>query len=246
MRAQPSSADHGFEAGPAHPLPTRRADGEDLPRAIVLQAAAPRAVEWTAAQLVAGGVVALPTDTVYGIAAALANQDALHRLFAIKGRPADRTIPVLVSSTDALARLALDLGDRAVLLLDRYWPGPLTVVIPARHGMPAAVMGPGGTVGVRLPNHPLAIEVIEKAGGAIACTSANRHGAAPARSAAEVAETLGPELDLILDGGGTPGGVPSTVVALDGDDLRVLRDGAIPWEHLLATWSAMAGGAQSE
>jgi L-threonylcarbamoyladenylate synthase len=188
-------------------------------------------------------VVALPTDTVYGIGASLAHDDALRRVFEIKGRPDDRTLPVLVSSTDALAHIATDLSEEALLLLDRYWPGPLTLVVPARRGVPETVTGPGGTVGVRLPNHPLAIEVIDKAGGAIACTSANRSGEPPARAAEDVARSLGTALDLVLDGGPTPGGVPSTVVALDGETLRLLREGAIPFEHLAATWDELLRGA---
>jgi L-threonylcarbamoyladenylate synthase len=109
--------------------------------------------------------------------------------------------------------------------------------------MPAAVTGAGHTVGVRLPNHPLAIEVIERAGGAVACTSANRSGISPARSAQEVVHSLGHAVDLILDGGLTPGGVPSTVVAVHGNDLHVLRDGAIATEHLLASWYEIRAGA---
>jgi L-threonylcarbamoyladenylate synthase len=132
--------------------------------------------------------------------------------------------------------------DDIVLLLDRYWPGPLTVVIPARDGMSPFVTGPGETIGVRLPNHPLAIEVIDRAGGAVACTSANRSGEPPARTAAAVAAALGRELDFILDGGLAPGGVPSTVIAVENETLRVLRDGAIPTEHLLATWDELRRG----
>lgn len=206
------------------------------PRVVVMSSSAPRAIEWAAERLASGGVIAIPTDTVYGICASLAYEEALERLFAIKERPSERTIPILVSSTEHLRQVAKELDLDIALLLERYWPGPLTVVVPAREGMPSQVVGPGNTVGVRMPNHPLAIEVIEKAGGAIACTSANRSGERPARSAYEVAETIGPKLDLILDGGIAPGGVPSTVVAVEGDDVRILREGAIPAEHILATW----------
>jgi L-threonylcarbamoyladenylate synthase len=209
---------------------------------IVLPAAAPRAIEWVSERIVDGGVVALPTDTVYGIAASLSHEEALARVFAIKNREAAKTLPILVSSSAALEHLTESLSEEVLLLLNRYWPGPLTVVIPARDGMPPEVTGPGHTIGVRLPNHPLAIEVIERSGGAVACTSANLSGEAPARTADEVVAQLGSELDLVLDGGMTPGGVASTVVAFDGPDLIILRDGPIPAEHLRETWREIQAG----
>lgn len=227
---------------PSAPAHSGGASEAVQPRVVVLPSSAPRAIEWAAERLAAGGVIAIPTDTVYGICASLAHEEALERLFEIKERPSERTIPILVSSTEHLKQVAAHLDPDVALLLDRYWPGPLTVVVPAREGMPKQVIGPGRTVGVRMPNHPLAIEVIEKAGGAIACTSANRSGERPARSAYEVAESIGPKLDLILDGGIAPGGVPSTVVAVEGDEIRVIREGAIPVEHLQATWRELRAG----
>jgi L-threonylcarbamoyladenylate synthase len=243
MREGVTPNDRSFDPGLEHVLPRPATGAGDEARTVVLPSSSPNAIEWAAERLVAGGVIALPTDTVYGVAASLAHEAALERVFEIKNRPEDRILPVLISSTEALLRIARPVSDEIVLLLDRYWPGPLTVAIPAREGMPALVTGPDDTIGVRLPNHPLAIEVIDKAGGAIACTSANRSGEAPARTAEEVAEALGPTLDLILDGGQTPGGVPSTVIAVEGDTLRPLREGAIPFEHLLATWQELLRGA---
>ncbi|MEA2596156.1 MAG: L-threonylcarbamoyladenylate synthase [Thermomicrobiales bacterium] len=243
MRETPAANDRAFEPGVNHVLPKSLADAGDERRTVVLQSSSPHAIESSAERLLAGGVISLPTDTVYGVAASLAHESALQRVFEIKRRPEDRTLPVLIASTDVLVRIAARVSEEVLLLLDRYWPGPLTVVIPARGGMPDLVTGPGQTIGVRLPNHPLAIEVIDRAGGAIACTSANRSGESPARTAAEVAATMGPELDLILDGGLTPGGVPSTVIAVEHDLVRVLREGAIPAEHLLATWDELLRGA---
>jgi len=222
--------------------PYQQAVNVEDTRVVILPSSAPNAIEWAAERITTGGVIALPTDTVYGIAASLSHPEALDRLFAIKERPTERTIPILVSSTNQLEHLTRELDPDVALLLRRYWPGPLTVVIPAREGMPEQVLGPGRTVGVRMPNHPLAIEVIAKAGGAIACTSANRFGEPPARSAQEVASTIGPRLDLILDGGLAPGGVPSSVVAFEGDEIKVLREGAIAAEHLAATWRELRAG----
>lgn len=242
MRDNPLTNDRNFDPGLGHVLPRQHEGEHDEARTVILPSSSPSAIEWAAERLVAGGVIALPTDTVYGVAASLAHEAALARVFAIKRRPEDRVLPVLISSTDVLARVAKRVPDDVLLLLDRYWPGPLTVVVPARGGMPSLVTGPEETVGVRLPNHPLAIEVIDRAGGAVACTSANRSGEPPARSARDVAESLGSELDLVLDGGLAPGGVPSTVIAVAGDAIRILREGAIPAEHLLATWDEFRRG----
>jgi L-threonylcarbamoyladenylate synthase len=111
--------------------------------------------------------------------------------------------------------------------------------------MPTEVTAGGDTVGLRMPNHPLAIEIIHRAGGAIACTSANRSGKPPACDAKAVAKALGKDLDLILDGGVAPGGVPSSVIEIVDGDLRVLREGAIPGEHLRMTWSEILAGERS-
>lgn len=215
-------------------------------RAVMLPSSAPRAIEWAAERLAEGGVVALPTDTVYGIAASLSHPEAVKRLYEIKGRPAHNPIPVLVASPADVDHVAAGLSHDVQLLLDRYWPGPLTIVVPARPGMPREVTAGGDTVGIRMPNHPLAIEVIAKAGGAVACTSANRSGEPPACDAQGVAATIGPELDMILDGGVAPGGVASTVVAVEGDNLRILRNGPIPAEHLMASWTELISGHPAE
>jgi L-threonylcarbamoyladenylate synthase len=210
-------------------------DGDNA-HIVLLDSSSPHAIEWAAEQLIAGGVIAMPTDTVYGIAASLAHPEALRRIFEIKGRPEHMPLPVLVASPAMAQHLASQITDDIELLLDRYWPGPLTVVVPANPGIPVEVTAGGSTIGLRMPNHPLAIDVINRAGGAIACTSANRSGEPPACDAQKVAETIGRELSLILDGGISPGGVPSTVIEFAGRELIVHRDGAIPSEHLQATW----------
>lgn len=207
----------------------------DRDRVVMLDQAAPRAIEWTAERIATGGVVAIPTDTVYGVAASLAHPMALDRIYAVKGRSQNQPLPVLVSSVSALERL-VKLDKTVIPLFDAFWPGPLTVVLPAASHLPSHVLGPGNSVGVRLPNHYIAIEVIEKSGGAIACTSANRSGEPPARSALGVAETIGPDVDLILDGGIVPGGIASTVVAVTGLSLSFIREGAIPMPEVIRIW----------
>jgi len=207
----------------------------------VIPAASPRAIEWAVETLVEGGVIALPTDTVYGLAASIFSAPALARIYEIKARPREKSLPVLVSSIDALERLTEPLDERVASILDRFWPGPLTVVLPARPGFDEFLVSESGGIGVRMPNHPLALEVIERAGGAIACTSANRSGEPPALTAREVAESIGSEVDLTLDGGIAPGGVSSTVIAISNDGIAVLREGAVPGAVIAALWASTSG-----
>lgn len=208
----------------------------------ILPANGPGAIEWAVERLAEGGLIALPTDTVYGLAASLAHLEALERIYRIKGRDEEKPLPVLVSSSTAAQDLTDSLTEEQQLFLDRYWPGPLTVVVRANSALPRRVRSFEGTVGLRSPNHPLALEIIQRAGGAIACTSANRSGSPAAVSAPEVAAALGDDVDLILDGGIAPGGVASTVVGFQGDDLRIYREGPVPLEHLLATWEELRAG----
>jgi L-threonylcarbamoyladenylate synthase len=236
MRSElPSPEDRSYEFAGEHLLPRN----DDDRRVVVLDRSAPGAIDWTAERIASGGVVAIPTDTVYGVAASMAHAAALDRIYEIKGRPDRMPLPVLVSSIDALSHL-VELDDAVIPLLDAFWPGPLTVVLPASTRVPMRALGPGNTVGVRLPNHPIAIEVIEKSGGAIACTSANRTGEEPASTATEVAESIGEKLDLILDGGKSPGGVASTVVAVDGLTLRFIREGAISMTEVIRIWDEIS------
>jgi L-threonylcarbamoyladenylate synthase len=215
--------------------------GNDERGPLIMQAAAPRAIEWATQTIVEGGVIAIPTDTVYGIAASIFSEPALDRVYAIKGRDRAKSLPVLVSSLSALERLTEPLDVQTALLLNRFWPGPMTVVLPARPGLEEFLTAEDGTIGVRMPNHPLALEIIDRAGGAIACTSANRSGETPACTAREVALALGADIDLTLDGGITTGGVPSTIVAVRGNVLAVLREGAIPREEIVAVWNEVSG-----
>lgn len=240
MPEDASPTDRSFDDSVQHRLPP---EGE---RSVILKRASPHAIEWAAEHLAAGGVIGLPTDTVYGIAASLRYTEAIERIFAIKQRPPDKPLPVLVSSTRALLQIARLRNQSIRALLNEFWPGPLTFVVPGVNGLPAGVRGEGGTVAVRLPNHPLAIEIIEKAGGAVACTSANLSGDRPALTAQEVASCLNGKLDLIIDGGLAPGGVASTVVTAEGNELRILREGGLPAQTVQDAWTAIQAGAISE
>lgn len=208
----------------------------------VLLGNSPNAIDWAVQRLRDGGVIVFPTDTVYGLAAMIDQPEQLARIYRIKGRPDEKPLPILVSSSAAAQSLTNGLSEEQALLLDRYWPGPLTVVVPAHGSLPREVRASDGTIGLRSPNHPLALAVIAQAGGALACTSANRSGSPPARDASEAAESLGSDVDLILDGGATPGGLPSTVVGFDGERLIQFRAGPIPLEHVQTTWDALRSG----
>jgi L-threonylcarbamoyladenylate synthase len=206
----------------------------------------PESLALAATALRAGTVVAIPTDTVYGLAADPWQRRAVERLFAIKERPSDVALPVLVGGRDQVSAVAGSFDGAAELLADRYWPGPLTLVVPRRETFTADLGGPPAdrqTVGVRWPDHPV-VQGLCRELGPMAVTSANRHGDPPATRAAAVAEVFASEHELavILDGG-LCDGIPSTVVECRGRAVRCLRQGAIPWSDLEA-WArdGLAGG----
>ncbi len=191
-----------------------------------------------AGALASGSVVAVPTDTVYGLAVDPTQPEAVALLFALKGRPVGVALPVLVAGSEQVDQVAGRLEPAAAALAGRYWPGPLTLVVPRRRGFTVDLGGPPSartTVGVRRPDHPVVRALCELL-GPLAVTSANVHGGSPATTAAEVAGAFAGEDQpvLVLDGG-TCDGVPSTVVECRGRASRCLRDGAIPWAALRGT-----------
>jgi len=180
--------------------------------------------------LKAGGLVAFPTDTVYGVAALPWDVDAVTRLYEAKQRPSDRPIPLLLSDADQLSRVATlppQFGHPFRRLRARFWPGGLTLVLPKTQIVPDAV-SPGPTVAVRVPDLPLARDLIREAGGVLAVTSANLSGQPSPITAQEVEEQLGDRIDLILDGGPCRGGVPSTVLDCTLSPPLLLRHGIVP------------------
>ena len=185
-----------------------------------------------------GGVVALPTDTVYGIAVALDVAGGIERLFRVKRRPPDRGIMLLLGAAPQAGSIGV-MGAAASALADACWPGGLTVVVPQRPDvpLPAALTGGTPTVGLRVPDHD-APRALAAAVGPLPTTSANVSGLPEARDAQEILVQLGDGVDLILDGGAARGGPPSTVVDCTGDRPLVLRDGAIPVARLVAILDA--------
>ena len=172
-----------------------------------------------------GGLTAIPTETFYGLGVNPFDPTALTRLQTVKGRGEGQPILVLLGSLNDLTLFVEHVPSAAALLMEAFWPGALTIVFPARASVPSAVTAGTGRVGVRLsPCQPLR-ELLERV-GPLTGTSANRSGAPPARTACEVEQAFGEEVDLIIDAGPTPGGVPSTVVDA-GDRLHIVREGAV-------------------
>ena len=175
----------------------------------------------------AGGLVAFPTETFYGLGAAALNAAAARRVFEAKGRPVSMPLLVLVDSVDMLGQVAREVPPRARALMDRYWPGALTLVLPAAAGVPEVVTAGTGTVGVRLPAHAVARALVSTLREPITAPSANATGAAPPTTATDVLASLGGVVDLVIDAGATPGGAPSTVLDVTVEPPRLIRQGAI-------------------
>jgi L-threonylcarbamoyladenylate synthase len=180
--------------------------------------------------LQAGGLVAFPTDTVYGVGVLISNAPAIERIYAVKGRETTKAIPVLLGGMDQLEQVSPGVGEKALRLAQHFWPGPLTLVVPRRPELPQELSNLS-TVGVRVPDHPGAIRLIQQS-GPLATTSANRSGNQNPLTAQDVFEQLGGKIELILDGGKTPGGTPSTVVDCTGPEPVILRLGPLTEEMI--------------
>lgn len=174
--------------------------------------------------------VGIPTDTVYGLAVDPFRVGATDRIFAAKRRPRDVSLPLLVAGVDQAMSVSTAVPALAVALMERFWPGALTIVVPARAGLGADLGDDDLTVGLRSPDHPVPLALCAAA-GPLATTSANRHGEPPMTTAAEVAGAFGPAVPVVLDGG-VCAGAPSTVVDCTGAELKLLREGRIPWAEI--------------
>lgn len=186
-----------------------------------------RAIAAAAAVVEAGGLVAFPTESFYGLGADALDSDAVARVFEVKGRPEDKALLVLVDSIDMAAGLAARVSDGARALMARYWPGPLTLVLEAADRVPAGLTGGGSTIGVRMPGHAVARALVRSAGRPITAPSANPSEAPPALTAAAVREYFEGRVELILDGGPTAGGAGSTVADCTVWPPRILRQGPV-------------------
>jgi L-threonylcarbamoyladenylate synthase len=210
---------------------TRRLVQADLDRAV--------------AAIKSGGLVAIPTETVYGLAADATNAAAIERIFVVKGRPTDHPLIVHLADASDLDRWAPDASETAHRLAAAAWPGPLTVIVPRSPGLPSEVAGGRQTVGLRVPAHPLARELIRRSGVPLAAPSANRFGAVSPTTAQHVVDDLGELLDvnrdIVLDGGACPVGVESTIVDSTVNPVQILRAGAVTEEQIRAVLGAPVG-----
>ncbi|MBS7645367.1 MAG: L-threonylcarbamoyladenylate synthase [Candidatus Bathyarchaeia archaeon] len=178
-----------------------------------------------------GGLVAFPTETVYGLGASAFNPNAVARIFEVKRRPRFDPIIVHIANPGEIERVCLKVGRYAKMLIERFWPGPLTLVLPKSDAVPDIVTAGLETVAVRMPSHPVALELIREAGVPVAAPSANLFGRLSPTTAMHVKEQIGGEIDLIIDGGRSPIGVESTVLDLTGEP-TVLRPGGLPVEEI--------------
>jgi L-threonylcarbamoyladenylate synthase len=185
-----------------------------------------------AALLRDGGVVAYPTETFYGLGALASRADALERLARAKLRPDGKPLPLLAADLDQVAEVAVLAGEAALRLAGALWPGPVTLVLPARPGLSPLVTAGDATVAIRIPGSAVARRLAAAAGGALVSTSANVSGEPPPLRPDDLSQALLARIDGVLDGGPAPGGLPSTIVAFDGGAVRLLRAGAVPWEQI--------------
>jgi len=197
----------------------------------ILRADHPVALPHAVDVLKHGGVVAFPTDTVYGLAALPFTAETVERLYFVKGRNNLKAIAILIGAVSDLGLVALAMTPLAESLAKRFWPGPMTLIVPSSPALPAN-LSPTPTVGVRMPNHPVALALLRQA-GPLAVTSANLSGGANAKTVQEVLAQLDGRVHLVLDGGPTPGGVPSTVVDCTNAKPKIVRAGPITEQQIM-------------
>lgn len=186
----------------------------------------PDAIQQTASFVRAGQLVIIPTDTVYGVGCAALDEAAIRELYRVKQRPFHKAIPILLADLSDLPKVARYVPDSAKVYMTRYWPGPLTIVLPRRPDLPA-VLSPDDTIAVRIPNHEVARAVIRAAGGVMAVTSANTSGAPAAETAEQALAYLNGLVTAVLDDGPAPMGQASAVIDCTGNKVVILREGPV-------------------
>ena len=197
---------------------------------IILPADDKDAIPHALETLTHGGLVAFPTDTVYGVGALAFDGNTVKCIYPAKDRPVEKAIPILIGGAEDLEKVSVDIPPIAVKLAAHFWPGALTLIVPKHPNLPD-VISAGPTVGVRVPDHPVARTLLTAA-GPMAVTSANISGQASPKTAGDVSRQLNGRIPLILDGGETPGGVPSTVVDCTGVEPVILREGPVTMKDI--------------
>lgn len=189
--------------------------------------------------LLTGELVAFPTDTVYGVGAVSSQADAVARLFTAKLRPEKKPIALLLHPDHDLGRVTLGFPEAARRLAERYWPGGLTIILPRSPDLPDIITAGGSTIGLRVPNHPVALDLLRRIGRPLATTSANLSGSPSPKDASAVLADLSGRIPLIIDGGICPGGVESTVIDLSAPTPLIRRLGAVSQAELEETLGQM-------
>jgi L-threonylcarbamoyladenylate synthase len=205
-------------------------------RRVVIDAHQPERtlLEEAATVIRAGGIVAVPTDTLYGLAADPFSDAAVEKVFAVKGRSSERALPLIAADIEQIDSWLSPVPAAGRRLAEAYWPGPLTLLVARPAALAAAVTGGRERVGVRVPAHAVARELCRACGRPLTATSANPSGAPASADPDVVARTIGEGIGLLLDAGLTSGGPPSTIVDVSGREVRLVRPGAIPWDEVQA------------
>lgn len=180
-----------------------------------------------------GGVIAFPTETFYGLGVDPFNISALEKLFALKGRVKGKPVLLIIEDASMLASVTSDVSQEAIALMDTFWPGPLTMLFRANTRVPGAVTGRTGKVGVRVSSSPVCQRLLKAIKSPITATSANLAGREPAKSAEEVIACFGDKVDVVIDGGRLKAKAPSTVIDMEGEDIRLVREGAVPFKEIM-------------
>lgn len=180
-----------------------------------------------------GGIIAYPTESFYALGVLATDEAAVKKLCRIKNRPANKPLPVIVGDMETLSSIVKSVPSQAEALIEKFWPGPLTIIFEAKSGLPALLTGGSQRIAVRIPGESAALHLAKIARLPITATSANPSGSAPARRAQEVIDYFGESVDLVIDAGETPGGKPSTIVDTTVTPLRILRAGRIELQENL-------------
>jgi L-threonylcarbamoyladenylate synthase len=186
-----------------------------------------KAIEEAVRILKAGGIIAYPTESFYALGALTFNEKAVKRIFDLKKRPCEKPLPLIVDDIQILLTVAKEVPDQAMELIEKFWPGPLTMLLRARSEVPSLITGKSGKVAVRIPGDGIALEIVKAARASVTATSANISSFPPASDTDAVVSYFNENLDLILDGGSSPGGPPSTIIDVTVKPLKVLRAGRI-------------------
>jgi len=193
----------------------------------------PKLINEIGSLLKKGGVIAYPTDTVYGLGGDAFNYDVHHRVRTLKGRGRNKPFPFIVDKADRLAEWGIQLNAIASALIQRFWPGPLSIIVEDCGALPGDVLDARRTMCVRVPANKIARAIAGSVGGLLIATSANPAGGKPAQNAQAAADLFKGEIDAVVDGGPSPSGLPSTIVDATGRKMILLREGSVPSEQLL-------------